>query len=55
MEKDTIAGKVKETGGKVRRNVGEMTGDREGQARGAKDQISGKVQKNWGKLKDSLD
>ena len=53
--KDTIAGKVKEIGGAARKHIGRATGDEEGEARGAADQITGKVQKNYGKLKDAID
>lgn len=55
MSKDTVAGKVKEMGGKARKNIGRMTGDTEAEARGAVDEITGNAQKNYGKLKDSLD
>lgn len=54
MKKDTIAGKVKEMGGKTRANIAKVTGDEEGEARGRTDQLTGSIQKNYGKLKDSL-
>jgi uncharacterized protein YjbJ (UPF0337 family) len=54
MDKDTIAGKIKEEGGKARATIGKVTGDREGEARGRGDQLSGNVQKNIGKTKDAL-
>lgn len=54
MSKDTVAGKIKEVGGKARAKVGRMTGDEEGEARGRADQLTGNLQKNFGKLKDSL-
>lgn len=53
--KDTIAGKVKEVGGAARKNLGKLTGDREAEARGAADQVTGNMQKNYGKLKDAID
>lgn len=54
MSKDTVVGKIKEVGGKARANVGKLTGDKEAEARGRADQAAGNVQKNYGKLKDSL-
>ena len=54
MNKDTVAGSIKETGGKIRKEIGKITGDTESQARGTADEVSGNVQKNVGKLKDSL-
>lgn len=55
VNKDQIAGKAKELGGAARKNVGKLTGDEEAQSRGAADQITGNVQKNYGKLKDAID
>lgn len=55
MNKDKLAGKVKEVGGKARYKVGRATGDDEGAARGAADAVTGNIQKNYGKLKDKLD
>lgn len=54
MSKDTVAGKVKELGGKARANIGKLTGDSEAEARGRADQVAGNIQKNYGKVKDSL-
>ncbi len=54
MGKDTIAGEVKEIGGKVRSAVGHATGDKEGEVRGKIDQATGNVQKNYGKVKDAI-
>lgn len=55
VNKDIIAGKVKEVGGAARKNIGKLTGDREAEARGRADQATGAVQKNFGKLKDAID
>jgi uncharacterized protein YjbJ (UPF0337 family) len=52
MDQDEIKGKVKDIGGRVERQVGEWTGDKDAQAEGAGDQIKGKVQNTWGKVKD---
>ena len=53
--KDTIAGKAKELGGKAQAKVGELTGNPETQARGRVNEAEGNVQKNYGKLKDAID
>ena len=54
MNKDTIAGAVKETGGKVRSKVDRAIGDKKGEVLGKKDQALGKMQKDYGKLKSSI-
>ena len=55
MNKDTIAGSIKETGGKMRSKVGHALGDTKGEVLGRKDQFSGSLQKNFGKVKDKLE
>ena len=52
MDKDKIKGKMKDIGGRVERQAGEWTGDKDLQAEGAKDQAAGKAQNAWGKVKD---
>ena len=54
MDKDTIAGSVKEMGGKVRSAVGHVTGNKESEARGNMDAAEGKMQKNYGKVKEII-
>lgn len=54
MNKDTVAGSIKETGGKVRSKIDHALGDTKGEAKGLADQAAGNVQKNYGKFKDSL-
>jgi uncharacterized protein YjbJ (UPF0337 family) len=54
MDKDEIKGKLKDVGGRVERQAGEWTGDKETEARGAADQAEGKAQKGIGKVKDAL-
>lgn len=54
MNKDTIEGAVKETGGKIRRKVDGALGDSKGQALGSKDEAAGKLQKTYGKIKDKI-
>jgi uncharacterized protein YjbJ (UPF0337 family) len=55
MNKDRVAGAVKEAGGKMRAKVGKMTGDEKGEAKGRADQAAGAVQKTYGKIKDAID
>ena len=52
MDKDRIEGKMDDVKGRVKRQVGEWTGDEETQAEGIKDQVKGKAQNAFGKLKD---
>jgi uncharacterized protein YjbJ (UPF0337 family) len=53
MDKDRVEGKLDDVKGRVKRQVGEWTGDENAQAEGAADQAKGKVQNAWGKLKDA--
>ncbi len=54
MNKDTVAGAVKETGGKIRAKVDHAVGDHKGEVQGRKDQLEGNAQKNFGKVKDAI-
>ncbi len=54
MDKDRVEGKVKDVAGRVERQVGEWTGDKNAQAHGAAKQVEGKVQNTWGKAKDAV-
>jgi uncharacterized protein YjbJ (UPF0337 family) len=54
VNKDTIAGKVKELGGAARANVAKATGDSESEAKGRTDQVAGKIQNTVGKIKDAI-
>lgn len=54
MDKDRVEGKVKDVAGRVERQVGEWTGDKESQAHGTAKQAEGKVQNTFGKVKDAL-
>jgi uncharacterized protein YjbJ (UPF0337 family) len=54
MDKDTVEGKAKDIAGRVERQVGEWTGDKEAQVKGAAKQVEGKVQNAWGKTKDAV-
>ena len=54
MDIDRIKGKADDIAGRVKRQVGEWTGDEEAQAEGAAQQAKGKVQNAWGKAKDAV-
>ena len=53
MNKDQVEGKVKDVTGRIERQAGEWTGDKEKQAHGALKQVEGKVQNAWGSAKDA--
>ena len=54
MNKDQMKGVAKETEGKIRKNVGEATGNASEQAKGIGQEAMGKVQKNFGDAKEDL-
>lgn len=54
MDKDRVEGKVKDIAGRAERQVGEWTGDKEAQVKGAAKQVEGKVQNAWGQAKDAV-
>ncbi len=54
MDSDRIKGKADDVAGRVKRQVGEWTGDSETQAEGAAQQVKGKVENAWGKTKDAV-
>jgi len=53
MDKNRVEGKAKDIKGRVKRQVGEWTGDSQMQSEGTMDQAEGKVQNAWGKVKDA--
>ena len=53
MDKDRMKGKIKDIKGRVERQTGEWTGDRDTQAKGVKDQVEGKMQSAFGRVKDA--
>jgi uncharacterized protein YjbJ (UPF0337 family) len=53
MNKDQVEGKVKDVAGRIERQAGEWTGDKEKQAHGALKQVEGKVQNVLGKAKEA--
>jgi uncharacterized protein YjbJ (UPF0337 family) len=54
MDKDRVEGKVKDVAGRVERQVGEWTGNKDAQVHGAAKQVEGKVQNTFGKAKDAV-
>ena len=54
MNKDTVKGAVDDAAGRVKRQVGEWTGDTKTQVEGATQQIKGKTEKAWGNVKDAV-
>ena len=54
MDKDRVEGKAKDIAGRVERQVGEWTGDKDAQVKGAAKQVEGKVQNAWGQAKDAV-
>ncbi len=47
MNNDQVEGKVKDVAGRIERQAGEWTGEKEKQAHGALTQVEGKVQNAW--------
>jgi uncharacterized protein YjbJ (UPF0337 family) len=54
MDKDRIEGPLKEAGGKVKEEWGDVTDDTATEAEGKLDQAEGKVQNEWGEVKDTV-
>lgn len=52
MDKDQVKGSIDDAKGRIKRQVGEWTGDESAQAEGTMDQAKGKVEKAWGNLKE---
>lgn len=53
MDENRVEGKGKDIKGRIKRQVGEWTGDAQLQDEGTMDQAEGKVQNAWGKVKDA--
>ena len=53
MNKDRVEGKIKDVAGRIERQAGEWTGDKEKQVRGTVKQVEGKTQNAWGNVKDA--
>jgi uncharacterized protein YjbJ (UPF0337 family) len=54
MNKDQVKGAAKDIAGKIQREVGELTGDKEQQVKGLAKQAEGKVQKGVGDAKEAI-
>jgi uncharacterized protein YjbJ (UPF0337 family) len=54
VNKDQVKGAVNDAAGRVKRQVGEWTGDTDTQVEGAAQQIKGKAQKAVGNVKDAV-
>lgn len=52
--KDQLGGVVKQAKGAVKEAVGKATGNRQTQAEGTAEKLSGKVQKEYGDLKEKV-
>ena len=53
MDKDQVKGTLDDAAGRVKRQVGEWTGDTETQVEGAAQQVKGKAEKAWGNVKEA--
>ena len=53
MNEGQVKGKVKDVAGRVERQAGEWTGNKEAEVKGAAKQVEGKVQHAWGDVKDA--
>jgi uncharacterized protein YjbJ (UPF0337 family) len=49
---DKVRNKAQELRGRIKRNTGEVTGDRRLQAEGGADEVKSKVKRAWEKVKD---
>ena len=53
MDKDRVKGKMDEVAGRAKRQAGEWTGDPQSQGEGAAQEIKGRAENAWGKVKDA--
>jgi uncharacterized protein YjbJ (UPF0337 family) len=53
MDKDRVKGTMDDAAGRVKRQVGEWTGNTDAQVQGAAQQVKGKVEKAVGQVKDA--
>ena len=54
VDKNEVKGAATEAGGKLKQAAGDLTGNERLKGEGAADEIEGKTQKNYGKVKDSV-
>ena len=53
MDKNRVKGKMDEVAGRAKRQTGEWTGDTQTQGEGAAQEIKGRAENAWGKVKDT--
>jgi uncharacterized protein YjbJ (UPF0337 family) len=53
VDQDRVEGPVKEAGGKVKEELGDLTDDPSTEAEGQAEQVEGKLQNEWGEAKDT--
>lgn len=54
MDTDRIEGPLKEAGGKIKEEFGDMTDDTQTEAEGKAQQVEGDLQNEWGEAKDDV-
>ena len=54
VDEDRIEGPLKEAGGKVKEEWGDVTDDASTEAEGKMEQAEGKLQNEWGEAKDTV-
>ena len=54
MDSDRIEGPLKEAGGKVKEEWGDLTDNANTEAEGQADQVEGNIQNKWGEGKDNV-
>ena len=54
MNSTQVKGSFKETKGKVKEEIGHLTGNDKTEASGVIDQVKGKIEKGFGDLKDAV-
>jgi uncharacterized protein YjbJ (UPF0337 family) len=52
VDSDRVEGPLKEAGGKVKEEWGDLTDDASTEAEGKAEQVEGNVQNEWGEAKD---
>lgn len=55
MNNDEVRGKQKQAEGKIREDVGKLTGSSSEQVKGVAKQVEGKIQEEIGKVKRKMD
>jgi uncharacterized protein YjbJ (UPF0337 family) len=53
MDSDRIEGTLKDAGGKIKEEWGDLTDDPKTEAEGKVEQAEGELQKDWGEAKDA--